>query len=555
MPTSDFMRFSTTDLAYNLRVKRVSRRLWRISSIAHVYQRSVAANAAIVALAFAISRVLGMLREIVIVARFGTGETYDAYIAAFRIPDMLFVIVMSGAFGSAFIPIFGGFLAREDEERAWRLANALLTYTIVILLLVAQFILFFAEPLIGGIIAPEMSAESQRLAVNLTRLLLLSPLLLGLGAAAKGMLEAQDLFTLPAIAPIVYNLGIIAGAAFLTPFMDIYGLVAGVIVGAAGHVAIQFAYLLRNGLSIRPTLDFKTDGLREVARLMGPRVAGQFVGQSNLIVSTNIASRAGDGAISALYVGQHLVLLPHGILALSLATVIFPRMARLFELGHLGELRHTLLQALGPLMFLTLPSAVVLLTMRESIVQVVLQYGSFTAQSTEMVGEAVAYLTLGLLARALIEPLTRGFHAMHDTKTPLLAAVGSLLVNGALAWMLVDRLGFAGVALGLSIAYTLRMLLMLVLISRRTGGLLHDWGSSLLRMAPPVVVLAILGAALSGPTAHLTDPADGRTIWGYLMFGLVMAVLGFAYLATARLFRVPEALSILERLRHRVGRR
>ncbi len=142
---------------------------------------SLAHSALIVAAAFAVSRVLGMLREVVIAARFGTGETYDAYIAAFRIPDLLFVIVMSGAFGSAFIPIFGGFLARGDEKRAWRLANALLTWTVVILLL-------------------------------------------GLGAAAKGMLEAQDMFTLPAVAPIVYNVGIILGALLLSPAMGIYGL-------------------------------------------------------------------------------------------------------------------------------------------------------------------------------------------------------------------------------------------------------------------------------------------------------------------------------------------
>jgi len=515
----------------------------------------VASNAAIVAGAFAVSRVLGMLREIVIAARFGAGDTLDAYIAAFRIPDMLFVIVMSGAFGSAFIPIFGGFLARGDQERAWRLANALLTYTVVILLVVAQFVLFFAEPLIGRLIAPELSAESQQLAVNLTRLLLLSPLLLGLGAAAKGMLEAQDIFVLPAIAPIVYNLGIIAGAVFLTPFMGIYGVAVGVIVGAAGHMAIQFWHLLRHGFTLRPTFDFDTDGLREVARLMGPRLAGQFVGQSNLIVITNFASRAGEGAISVLFYGQHLVMLPHGILALSLSTVIFPRMARQFEMGRLGDLRQTLLSAIGPLMYLTIPSAVVLYTMRESIVQVVLQYGSFTGESTEAVVQSIAWLAPGLLARAVIEPLTRGFYAMHDTRTPLLVALGSVILNAGLAWLLVDRYGLGGVALSLTIAYTLRMLALLVLLSRRTGGLLNEWVASITRMLPPAVILAVLGVAASGPLTRITDPAGGRSIWGYLAFGTALTLLGVAYLATSLLLRVPEASGLLNRFRQRVGGR
>jgi putative peptidoglycan lipid II flippase len=516
--------------------------------------RSVAKNAAIVAGAFAVSRVLGLLREIVIAARFGTGDTYDAYIVAFRIPDLLFVIVMSGAFGSAFIPVFGGFLARDDKERAWRLANALLTYTVVILLVVAQFILFFAEPLIGRLIAPELSAESQHLAVDLTRLLLLSPLLLGLGAAAKGMLEAQDLFALPAVAPIVYNLGIILGAAFLTPFMDIYGVAVGVILGAAGHVSIQFGYLLRHGLSLRPTFDLKTDGLREVARLMGPRLAGQFLGQSNLIVITNFTSRAGEGAISALSYGEHLVMLPHGILALSMSTVIFPRMARQFELGRMDELRQTLLSAIGPLTFLTLPSVVVLFTLRESIVQVVLQYGSFTSESSDLVVESIAFLSLGLLARAIIEPLTRGFYAMHDTSTPLFVSLASVVVNAALAWLLVDRFGLAGVALSLSIAYTLRMSALLVLLSRRTGGLLQDWVMSITRVLPAAVILGVLGVATSGPLTQLTDPVEGRSVWGYLAFGLVVTLLGIAYLLAATLTRVPEATDLFMRVRQRVRR-
>lgn len=338
----------------------------------------MAANAAIVAVAFALSRVLGMVREVAIAARFGTGETYDAYVAAFRIPDLLFVIVMSGAFGSAFIPVFGGYLAQGDTDRAWRLANTLLTWTVVVLLVVAQVIFLFAGPLIGRVVAPELSPDAQELAVNLTRLLLLSPLLLGLGAAAKGMLEAQDAFTLSAIAPILYNVGIIGGAIALVPLLGIYGLVAGVLIGAASHVLIQFVSLLRNGLRIRPSLSLQTEGMGEVARLMGPRVLGQGVGQTNLIVMTNFASRFGEGSISALNYAQHLVLLPHGILAMSLSTVIFPRMARQFKLGKVDELRQTLVDGVGPLLFLVLPATVVLLVFRTSIVQLVFQFGSFT---------------------------------------------------------------------------------------------------------------------------------------------------------------------------------
>ncbi len=513
----------------------------------------MAANALIVAAAFAVGRVLGMVREIVIAARFGTGETYDAYIAAFRIPDLLFVIVMSGAFGSAFIPVFGGFLARGDEERAWRLANALLTWTVVILLTVAQLILVFAEPLIAGLIAPELSPDARDLAVDLTRLLLLSPLLLGLGAAAKGMLEAQDMFTLSAVAPIIYNVGIILGALLLSPTIGIYGLAVGVIVGAAGHAGIQFGWLLRHGLAIRPTLSLRIEGLREVTRLVGPRLAGQFVGQANLIVMTNFASRAGDGAISSLSYGQHLVMLPHGILALSLSTVIFPRMARQFELGELGLVRNTLLQALRPLIFLTIPAAVVLFTLRESVVQIVLQYGSFTAESTGMVVDTIAWFSLGLLARSIIEPLTRTFYAMHDTRTPLLVSSVAVGINIGLSWVLLDQMGFPGLALSLSISSTVRMLVLLILLAQRTEHLIDGLTRPIARMLPAAAVLLLIGLAIGGPVARVTDPADGNRLWGYPVFVLALVAMGTAYALVARLCHVPEVTAVLAKVRSRFG--
>jgi putative peptidoglycan lipid II flippase len=535
-------------------VKLLSWRPWRHSSSTGARGRTVAANAAIVALAFAASRVLGMVREIIIAARFGTGETYDAYIAAFRIPDLLFFIVMSGAFGSAFIPVFGGYLAQGDEERAWRLANTLLTWIVVAFLIVAQLIFLFAPQLVGTVIAPELSAESQELAVNLTRLLLLSPLLLGLGAAAKGMLEAQDAFTLPAIAPILYNLGIIFGAIALAPVFGIYGLAAGVIIGALAHVTIQFASLFRRGLRVRPSFSRHVDGLGEVARLMGPRILGQSASQVNLIVMVNFASRLGEGSISSLSYAQHLVLLPHGILAMSLSTVIFPRMAREFATGDVDALRRTLANGLGPLVFLTLPAAICLFVFRTSIVQVVFQYGSFSAESTALVAEAVGFFAVGLLARALIEPITRAFYAMHDTRTPVIVAIVMILANIGLSWLLAPRLGHGGLALSLSITYTIRMVVVLAILSGRTGGVARDLAVSIRRMAPPAAILTGVSLAIMQPLVRVTDPNNGRTVIDYSLFALALVVASGVYLLASWLLRLPEFYRFVNIVQHRVSR-
>jgi len=505
-----------------------------------------------VAVALAAGRVLGMVREMVVAARFGTGETYDAYVAAFRIPDFLFVIVMSGAFGAAFLPVFSGFLGRGETDRAWVLANALMTWTVMILAVLALVVFAFAEPIVTVLVAPELQPDGQELAVELTRMLLFSPLLLGLGAAAKGMLEAQDQFTVPALAPIVYNLGIIAGAVALAPSMGIHGLVIGVLVGALGNAGTQFVALFRDGLVLRPVLSPRTPGLREVALLVGPRLAGYVVAHSNLIVVTNLASRAGLGAISALSYGQSLVMLPHGVLAMSLATVIFPRMSRQFALGRLDDMRAILARALRPLLFLSLPAMVLLVALRVSIVQVLFQYGTFGPDSTDRVANAVAWLALGLLARILIEPLTRAFYAMHDTRTPLAVSAMSVALNVGLGWLLLDRFGLTGIAFSLSLTYTLRMAALLAVISSRLGGVSRELAAALARIVPAVAALAVAAWLSAAPLARLTDPETGRDFLDYLAFTASLVLLGALYLAAAFMARTPELIDVTDRIRRRL---
>lgn len=517
--------------------------------------RSLVSSAAIVAAAFAASRLLGMVREMVIAARFGTGETYDAYVAAFRIPDLLFFIVMSGAFGSAFIPVFGSYLAQGDRERAWRLANALLTWTVVIFLVIAQLIFLFAEPLINRVIAPELPPDTRELAVDLTRFLLLSPLLLGLGAAGKGMLEAQDMFTLPAIAPILYNVGIIIGAITLTPTLGIYGLVWGVFIGAVAYVMVQVGWLVRNGLNIQPSFSLRTEGLGDVARLMGPRVLGQSASQLNLIVMTNFASRLGEGSISALNYAQQLVMLPLGILAMSLSTVIFPRMARQYALGDLGSLRQTLIGGLGPLVFLTVPATIVLLMFRTSIVHVIYQYGAFSPESTELVAQAVALFSLSLLARSLIELVTRAFYAMHDTRTPVGIAVVTVLANIPLSWWLSKHFGFGGLALSFSLTYIIRMLVLVATLSRRTGGVAGELGGTLTRLVPPAAMMAVVSWTLMKPLAGVTDPSLGRGMTDYLIFLIAVTGSGVVYFVASWVLRVPELVQLVRVIKQRLGGR
>ena len=222
---------------------------------------SLAKSAGIVAGAFVVSRILGLVREIVLARQFGTSEAFSAYVSAFRIPDLLFLVVMAGAFGSAFIPVFSGFLGDGEDEAAWKLASVVLNISGVLVILTAAVAWVFAPELVRYVVAPDASSAAQQITIDCMRILLLSPVFLGFGIAAKGILEGQDLFTLPALAPIVYNAATILGAILLGPRVGVYGVAIGVVVGAIGFLLLQIPGLVRSGMRYSISFDPRTPGV------------------------------------------------------------------------------------------------------------------------------------------------------------------------------------------------------------------------------------------------------------------------------------------------------
>lgn len=509
---------------------------------------SVFRNAMIVGAAFILSRVLGLVREIIIAARFGTSPDYDAYVAAFRVPDLLFLVVMSGAFGSAFIPIFGGMIARNNPRDAWRLASSILSFTLVVLGAVSLVVILLARQLIDWFIAPGLGPEQAQLATDLTRLLLLSPLLLGLGAAFKGMLEAQEQFALSAYAPVLYNLAIVFGGIFLAPSMGVWGLAVGVLVGALLHAGSQAVGLVRGGMRLTFVLDRFAPGLSTVLRLMAPRILGQAAFQVNFIVMTNFASRIGDNSVSALNYSFQLFMLPYGVLALSLSTVIFPLMARQYELGSISDMKQTLSNALAPLIFLTLPAAVGLYFFRVSIVQVLFQVGSFDERSTVLVAEALGYFAIGLAGFAIVEAITRAYYAMQDTYTPVKISVTTVVVNVILSYFLSQRMGHGGLALAISIAATLEMVLLVVILRRRIGALSPALTNSVLRAIGATLLFLPAAWWMGSQLATATDPSDGRSIGGYLLFAYGLGTAALVFFGLAYLLGSPEVPATIRRL-------
>ena len=260
-------------------------------------KRQIARAASIVMVAFALSRVLGLIRQVTIAGQFGTGREMDAYQAAFRLPDIIFQLVAGGALASAFIPTFTGYLTRADRAGAWRLASAIVNLLLAILTLTAALAALIAPWLVDWIIAPGFDAETAALTTRLMRVMLISSVVFGVSGVVMGALNAHQHFILPAVAPMLYNLAIIGGALFLAPPFGVMGLAVGVVVGSALHLLIQLPALAHFRARYTPVLTVRDPGVRQVARLMGPRVLGLAVVQLNFLVNTNLASRLGEGAV------------------------------------------------------------------------------------------------------------------------------------------------------------------------------------------------------------------------------------------------------------------
>lgn len=517
--------------------------------------RQLYSSAAIVAAAFVASRVLGLAREVIIAAQFGTSAQTDAYVAAFRIPDFLFQMVMAGAFGSAFVPVFAGFLGQGQLRQAWRLASNVITLAIEFFVALAALIFILAGPLLRAFVLPGAPPAEQALAIELTRILLLSPLLLGLGAAAKGILEATGNFTNPALAPVTYNLAVIAGALFLAPRYGIKGLAYGVVLGALGHVLTQFPGLIRAGMRFWVMPKPVAAGVGTVLRLLGPRVIGQAAFQINIIIITNFASRLGASNVSGLNYAYQVMMLPHGIFALSISTVIFPTMARQYANHDFAALKRTLGDALRPLLFLTLPASAALMILARPIVQTLFQLKSFSAESTALVSQALPYFAAGLGALAIVETVTRAYYAMHDTRTPLLASLATIAVNLIAAWLLTERLGLRGLAASMSVTTAAEMTILLVVLRARIGPFDPAVWRSFLTSALATAVMAGVLLLIRDRLTAVTDPSGGKSLWQVAFFLFALGVGLYTYLVAAWYLGSRELNELGRRFGGRLGRR
>lgn len=503
-------------------------------------------------------QIAGLIRGVLVARAFGASPELDAFFAANRVSETLFLLIAGGALGSAFIPTFTGLLARDDKDSAWRLASSLANAVTLTLSLLAALIALFAPQVVRFALAPGLSADPElfTLTVSLLRIQLISAILFGLGGLIVGVLNAHQIFLVPALTAALYQIGIIFGAIVLAPFMGIYGLAWGVVIGAVFYLVVQLPSLFKlitgHWSLVTLSLGLQNANVRQVLLLMGPRLVGVAVVQLNFWVNTWLASQMAPGSVSGLYYGFSLMLMAQAVIAQSVAIAAMPTFSAQHALGQQDEMRFSLASSLRGVILLALPASVGLIVLRQPIISLLYQRGEFDERSVQIVAWALLWYAAGMLGHSIMEILTRAFYAQHDTKTPVIIGTGAMLLNVIFSVTfakLFESAGWmphGGLALANSLATALEATVLFVMMRKRLNGI---EGGHILRGAIPSLIGSV-GMALS--LFGFLSLATGYSVWILAPVGVVIG--GSVYFAVLWILRVPELGYILNGVMHRIRR-
>src|SRR5437660_9804662 len=446
---------------------------------AHDHQASTRATG-VVGIAILCSRVLGLIREQVFAGLFGAGKNLDAFLMAFRVPNLQRDLFAEGALSTAFITTFSKEIATEGDQSAWRLANKVATLTAIFISAITLLGILFAPQLIGLMTWWSWSPEKTDLTILLTRIMWPFILLVSLAALVMGVLNAKSVFGSPAMASTYFNLGsIIAGVAlgwWLDPHFgarSLIGLSIGTLVGGAWQLAAQFPALRRAGYRFHPDFSWRDAGVRMVLILMGPAVIAASAVQVNVLVNSGFAARLGDGPVSWLNIAFRLMQLPLGIFGVAVGTVTLPLVSRRAAIGDMAGFRSALAHALRLVTVLTIPAAIGLILLAEPIISVIYEHGRFTSEATRQTAAALQFYAIGLAAYSAVKVLAPAFYALDKRYLPMMVSIFSIVVNVALNWFFMFKLGLGhrGLAFAVSLVAIINFLLLYIMMRKYAGPL------------------------------------------------------------------------------------
>jgi len=508
-----------------------------LKTLKHKLTHTIAGGAIIIAAFSLLSRILGLVRDRLLFSLFGAGDVLDTYYAAFRLPDLVFNTLILGALSAAFIPVFLEYW-HKDKKEAWQVANTVLNATLLILFVFGVAAFYFA-PEVVQVIAPGFSLEKRLATAELTRIMLIGILFLGLSNVASSILNAFKRFTAFALAPVMYNLGIIAGILILVPLFGITGLAWGVVLGAFLHFFVQLPSISKLGFKYRLSFNFRHFGVKKIGKLMLPRTFGLAISQINQVVNTIIGSTLPVGSVAIFNAANNLQNVPIGIFAIPLSLAYFPIFSEAYVKQDIPHLKASFSQAVRRMLAIAIPASIFMILLRAHIVRLVLGAGQFDWTATVLTARTLSLFVISLFAQCLIPLIARVFYSLQDTKTPVIISVISLAMNIILAFPLAARMGIAGLALGFSIASLFNVAALWLCLHHRLGSLddMKVLGSTL-----TICVLSIIAGWSLYAVLYLVAPVvDTHTALGLLLQAAAAGGVGLTvYLVLAKLAGLEE---------------
>ncbi len=523
--------------------------------------RQIARAAAVVVVGFLASGVLGLVRTALFSITFGAGAELDAFYAAQRIPELLYVLVAGGALSSSFIPVFSRYWVKEDADGAWRLASAVITLASLIAGILAIILIIIAPWFVPNVLVPGASPEQALLTTQMSQIMLVTVAIFTVSGLLMGILNARQSFFLPSIALSMNNLGQIFGALVLVNLMPqfglprVYGLAIGAVLGASLHLIVQIPGLKPVGARLRFLPDWRVEGTRDVLFLMLPRVLGLAVVQLNFLVNVILTSAMLPGSQTALTTAWTLMFFVLGVIAQGIGTAVFPSLSALASANNMDGFKDRLSNAMRGVLFLAFPAMIILITLGGVGIRLIFEYGDWTAENTQATAWALAFFAVGVAGHGLLEMLARSFYALSDTWTPVLVGIGSMAANIALSLLLIRVIGdpenlsfgpFAGLALANSLTTLAEAALLWLLLRRRIGSIRDSY---VLRGG----AVSLL-AALAMGTVILLLTSLLESLPSLIAFAITLAAAGFTFFGLAALFGLEEARVVPMRLLQRVRR-
>lgn len=518
-----------------------------LRTVLHKLTTSIAGGALIIGVASIASRVIGLARDNLLAKYFGAGAQLDIYNAAFKVPDLIFNILVLGALSAAFIPVFIETREQSGDKAAFRATNTvlnLLTASAIALIGIG----IVAAPWIAQLLMAERALEDQAATASLMQVMLVSVIFFAISNVASGVLNSYRRFVAYATAPIFYNVGIIIGIVVLYPRFELMGLAYGVVIGALLHLCIQLPALFKTGYRYRPTIDITQPGVRKIFKLMPPRALALGIVQINALVIAAFALRLEPGSLAIWTWADNLQHFPINVFGVSLALSSFPVFSQAFAEQDMAKFRTVFSENFRRILFLIIPVSLVFLLLRAQIVRLVLGSfggGMFDWDATILTAQVLGLFSIAMFAQATIPLLARSFFAHHDTKTPVYISIIVMLANIGLAWGLSHYMGIYGLALAFSITSLLSMLLLLMVLRIKFGDL--DDKRIITSVWRIMTASLIMGLVIHGLKYFVAPLVDMHTFIGILIQSVVSCIGGgMVYIAIALAFSFDEVAIIRE---------